>query len=310
MTSTGTGQVSQTLPRTGGNANVNHQAKQLGHSTSIGELMRLGWITDPHLNHCSLPAWDRFVAQVRQSNCEAVVISGDISEGEDVMFQLRRMADAFAVPIYFVLGNHDFYFSSLERTLDAIREGVAADPRLHYLPDLPPVQLAPGIVMIGEDGWGDATEGDYARSMVRLNDFRLIDDFRLAAPLQWPEMLVELGRQAAQRLRSKLEVALRDSEQVLVVTHVPPYREACWYEGRTTDDHWAPFFVCGQTGGVLRQAAQQHRAAKLEVICGHTHHGGIAEIRENLRVTTAGAEYGAPAVAHVIDCCSKQLSIC
>ncbi len=272
--------------------------------------MRLGWITDPHLNHCSLAAWERFVAQVRQSDCAAVVISGDISEGEDVMFQLRRMADAFAVPIYFVLGNHDFYFSSLERTRRGIREGAAADPRLHYLPDVPPVQLAPGIVMIGEDGWGDATEGDYARSRVRLNDFQLIDDFRLAGPSQWPSMLTELGRQSAMRLSRQLEVALRDNQQVLVVTHVPPYREACWYEGRTTDDHWAPFFVCGQTGVVLRQAAQQHCAARLEVICGHTHHGGVAEIQENLRVTTAGAEYGEPALACVIDCGSRQLSIC
>jgi len=272
--------------------------------------MRLGWITDPHLNHCSLIAWDRLVAQVRQSDCDAVVISGDISEGEDVMFQLRRMADAFAVPIYFVLGNHDFYFSSLERTLRSIREGVAADPRLHYLPDLPPVQLAPGIVMVGEDGWGDATEGDYARSRVRLNDFRLIDDFRQAAPPQWPSMLAELGRQAAMRLGSQLEVALGDGQQVLVVTHVPPYREACWYEGQTTDDHWAPFFVCGQTGVVLRRAAQQHLTAKLEVICGHTHHGGVAEIRGNLTVTTAGAEYGAPALAGVIRCGPERLSVC
>ncbi len=272
--------------------------------------MRLGWITDPHLNHCSLAAWDRFVAQVRQRDCDAVVISGDISEGEDVMFQLRRMADAFAVPIYFVLGNHDFYFSSLQRTLRSIREGVAADPRLHYLPDLPPVQLAPGVVMIGEDGWGDGTEGDYARSKVRLNDFQLIDDFRQAAPPQWPSMLAELGRQAAMRLSKQLEVALRASQQVLVVTHVPPYREACWYQGRTTDDHWAPFFVCGQTGAVLRQAAQQRPTAKLEVICGHTHHGGVAEIRGNLTVTTAGAEYGDPALASVIECGPERLSIC
>ncbi len=271
--------------------------------------MRLGWITDPHLNHCSLAAWDRLVAQVRRSDCDAVVISGDISEGEDVMFQLRRMADAFAVPIYFVLGNHDFYFSSLERTLRVVREGVAADPRLHYLPDLPPIALAPGIVMIGEDGWGDATEGDYARSMVRLNDFHLIDDFRLAAPPRWPSMLGELGRQSAVRLSNKLEAALREAVQVLVVTHVPPFRDACWYEGRTTDDHWAPFFVCGQTGKVLRQTAQQHVTAKLVVICGHTHHGGVAEIRDNLTVTTAAAEYGDPAVASVIRCGPERLSI-
>src|SRR5690606_7830451 len=154
-----------------------------------------------------------------------------------------------------------------------------------------------------------ATEGDYARSKVRLNDFHLIDDFRQADPAQWPSMLSELGRQSAVRLSGKLEAALRAGTQVLVVTHVPPFRDACWYEGHTTDDHWAPFFVCGQTGRALRQAAQQHPSAKLEVICGHTHHGGVAEIHDNLRVTTAGAEYGDPALASVIRCSPECLSI-
>lgn len=38
---------------------------------------------------------------------------------------------------------------------------------------------------------------------------------------------------------------------VIVATHVPPYRESCWYEGKISDDNWAPFFVCGQVGEVL-----------------------------------------------------------
>lgn len=271
--------------------------------------MRLAWITDPHLNHCALAAWEALVGQVRSSGCDAVVISGDISEGEDVVFQLRRMADAFEVPIYFVLGNHDFYHSSLERTLRAVGAAAAADPRLHYLTHLPPLSLAPGIAMIGEDGWGDGTQGDYQRSPVRLNDFRLIDDFYLAPPVQWRSILWELGRQAAQRLKAKLVAAMQEHSQVLVVTHVPPFRAACWYQGRTTDDDWAPFFVCGQCGDVLRAAAVEEAQAKLEVICGHTHSGGVAKIAANLTVTTAAARYGRPELAGLVRCDQGRLSI-
>ncbi len=271
--------------------------------------MRLGWISDPHLNHCTLAAWDRLIAQVRASDCDAVVISGDISEGEDVVFQLRRLADAFAVPIHFVLGNHDFYHSSIQRTLGAVRQATAADPRLHYLTDLPPLSLSPGVAMVGEDGWGDATEGDYDRSPVRLNDFRLIDDFWRATPSLWRSILADLGRQAAERLKSKLAAALQSHSCVLVVTHVPPFRQACWYQGKTTDDHWAPFFVCGQCGEALREAAVGHQGAKLEVICGHTHNGGVARIADNLTVVTAGAEYGRPALSGVIRSDSAGLVI-
>lgn len=271
--------------------------------------MRIAWITDPHLNHCSLPAWDRLVAQVDASGCDAVVISGDISEGEDVVFQLRRMADAFAVPIHFVLGNHDFYHSSWQRTVQAVREATRRDPRLHYLSDRPPWTLPGGAALIGVDGWGDASEGDYAGSTVRLNDFRLIEDFQAADPAQWQAMLLAWGRRSAERLQTQLLAALASHDQLLVVTHVPPFRQACWYQGQTTDDNWAPFFVSGQCGQVLQAAAQQHPTARLQVLCGHTHHGGVAQMSENLTVTTAGAEYGEPAVAAVICCTASGLVI-
>jgi 3',5'-cyclic-AMP phosphodiesterase len=264
--------------------------------------MRLAWITDPHLNHCALSAWELLARHVRASGCDAVVVSGDISEGEDVVFQLHRMADAFAVPIYFVLGNHDFYHSSLERTVRAVRAAVAKDPRLHYLTDLPAIPLGPGIAMLGEDGWGDGSAGDYERSPVRLNDFQLIDDFHLTAPALWRQTL-------AVRLSGKLERTARDYSHILVVTHVPPFREACWYKGRTTDDWWAPFFVCGQCGDVLRQAAAKRKEVKLEVICGHTHSGGVAQLADNLIVTTAGATYGHPEIAAIIHCSPAGWSI-
>lgn len=271
--------------------------------------MRLCWITDPHLNHCTLPAWDRLVAQVRRCGCDAVLLSGDISEGEDVVFQLKRLADAFQLPIHFVLGNHDFYRSSFDRTVRAVSSLAEQHPLLDYLTPGSPRLLDDKVVLVGEDGWGDATTGDFERSPVRLNDFLLIEDFHLAATEHWKPMLIELGQQAAERLQAKLDAALASSNQVLVVTHVPPFRQACWYQGKTTDDNWAPFFVCGQTGEVLRATAGQHRQAKIEVICGHTHNGGVAQIEDNLVVTTGGAEYGAPAVTAIIELAAEGFLI-
>jgi len=262
--------------------------------------VRLAWITDPHLNHCALAGWDRLIAQVRRCDCNAVVISGDISEGEDVVFQLRRLADAIQLPIHFVLGNHDFYHSSVARTRAAVRQAAADHPLLNYLSESAPVRLAAGVGLIGADGWGDATVGDYDRSTVRLNDFRLIDDFSLASPALWKAMLIHLGRDSAERLGDSLTTAITTFTSLIVATHVPPFRQSCWYQGRTTDDNWAPFFVSGQCGERLLATAQQHPQATFEVICGHTHNGGIARLRDNLTVRTAGAQYGHPEVAGVI----------
>jgi Icc protein len=263
--------------------------------------MRIVWITDPHLNHCSLHSWERLVAQIDCSDAAAILITGDISEGEDVVFQLLRLADVVARPIHFVLGNHDFYHSSVARTRVAVWAAAAKHPLLTYLRDETVVELTPHVALVGEDGWGDATQGDYERSVVRLNDFRLIDDFQTISDKLWRGELEKLGLDAADRLRSKLEVACQRYPRVIVATHVPPFRESCWYEGHTTDDHWAPFFVCGQVGKVLAEVAQQNPQTRFEVYCGHTHHGGIAEIAANLKVITGGATYGYPDVTGVIE---------
>jgi Icc-related predicted phosphoesterase len=261
--------------------------------------MRFAWITDPHFNHCPLAAWDRLIAQVHACQCDGLIISGDISEGDDVVFQLRRLADAVGLPIHFVLGNHDFYHSSIERTRDAIRIAVAEHPLLNYLTDSAPVSIG-GVALIGVDGWGDATVGDYQRSTVRLNDFRLIDDFFLASPSLWKSILRDLGQCSARRLESLLLSANELHKRLLVVTHVPPFRQACWYQGKTTDDNWAPFFVSGQCGDALIDFAQSKPDSTIDVLCGHTHSGGIAKMRDNLIITTAGADYGSPKVAAVI----------
>lgn len=262
--------------------------------------MRLAWITDPHLNHCDLANWDRLVGRVRDGGYAAVLISGDISEGEDVVFELRRLADALGLPIHFVLGNHDFYHSSIALARAAVIAASRAHPLLDYLTDSEPLTIADSVALIGEDGWGDATVGDFENSPLRLQDFLMIEDFQTARTTDWKSILIRLGQDASARLREKLEAALATHDRVLVATHVPPFRQACWYQGRTTDDFWAPFFVCGQVGEVLERAAEQHPQKQIEVLCGHTHSGGVARITDNLTVTTAGARYGSPDIAATI----------
>lgn len=257
--------------------------------------MRLVWTTDPHLNHVPVGAWERWLEILSSLGPDAVVVTGDISEGEDVAFQLQRLAGSVDVPIHFVLGNHDFYQSSIARTRQRIVELCREHPLLNYLTDSAALDCGADTFLIGEDGWGDAVEGDYDGSIVHLNDFRLIDDFRLVDPSRWKTLLREQGEASAERLAEKLSRLPDSARHVLVATHVPPFREACWYEGRTTDDHWAPFFVCGSVGRTLRRASESRPACQFTVLCGHTHHGGVAELTANLKVHTGSAEYGHPA---------------
>ena len=174
-------------------------------------------------------------------------------------------------------------------------------PLLHYLTDCEPIDLGNRTWLVGDDGWGDATEGDYDNTPVRLNDFARIEDFYLHHPDRWKSLLNEQGAFSASRLRTKLNQLPADARHIIVATHVPPFCEACWYEGRTTDENWAPFFVCGQVGTVLSEFSRAHGNQQLTVLCGHTHHDGVAKIADNLTVYTGAATYGRPGVEGVLE---------
>lgn len=263
--------------------------------------MRLVWTSDIHLNHADLRSWDHWASQIKQADADGLLITGDISEADDVVFQLRRIAETLHIETLFVLGNHDFYGSSIASTRRNVSATARDTPLLCYLTDSGPIELTSNHFLVGEDGWGDGTEGDFENSPVRLNDFVAIKDFCRVDPIDWQRLMREQGAESANRLQTKLSGLPDSTLKVLVATHVPPFRESCWYEGRTTDDHWAPFFVCGQVGTVLKQFAIENPKIQITVLCGHTHHAGTAEITSNLTVHTASAEYGAPRVEQVLE---------
>lgn len=271
--------------------------------------MRLNWTTDPHFNHVPLDRWESWVSENVERTADATLIGGDISEGDDVVFQLQRIVESVPRPTYFVLGNHDFYHTSIPLTRRRVIELCRDHPGLHYLTDCGPVDLAQGVVLLGEDGWGDGTVGDYDGSTVRLNDFERIQDFCESDPGLWKSMLQRHGRESAERFESKVDSIGKEVAVVVLLTHVPPFREACWYQGKTTDDNWAPFFVCGELGSAIRRAALRRPECQWIILCGHTHNRGTAQIAPNLVVYTGAADYGRPVIEGVLNVGDRRADV-
>lgn len=256
----------------------------------------LAWITDPHFNCVSLQRWEPFVEQIRRVRPDAVMLTGDISEAEDVVWQLQRLQSEIAAPIYFVLGNHDFYGARIATVRESTQSACRADDGLVYLTAEGPAKLSPSWTVCGDDGWADARVGDYWGSPVRMLDFERIADLRGEQHVRLKQ-LKRLGAESALRLRRQLEVARQSgTPNLLVLTHVPPFRECCWYEGRLTDDTWAPFFVNYSMGWMLRRFCMRFADLQVVVLCGHTHHAGSTTVLPNLKVYTGAADYGQPRI--------------
>jgi hypothetical protein len=88
---------------------------------------------------------------------------------------------------------------------------------------------------------------------------------------------------------------------MLIATHVSPYPESSWHEGRRSDRDWMPWFCSHATGEVIDKYAENHPTKKFVVLVGHGHSPGIYERRDNLVVYTGGAKYYFPELAGTID---------
>jgi hypothetical protein len=173
--------------------------------------------------------------------------------------------------------------------------------RLRWLPEAGVVELAPTVGLVGHDGWADGRLGSYATSPVMLNDYLLIDELSGLSPQARLGVLNELGDEAAAFVRAHLPAASQRYRKVYFLTHVPPFREACWHEGELSNDDWLPHFACGALGDALLEVAEANPACEITVLCGHTHSRGVARLRPNLDVRTGGAVYGAPVIEEVIE---------
>ncbi len=259
--------------------------------------MRLAWLTDIHVNFIDALAMQRFFEAVAEQS-DAIAISGDIAESHDVYHYLRRIDEIVGKPIYFVLGNHDFYQGSISQVRRLVSEVAEESKHLKYLTAMGAEALTPNTAIIGHDGWADGRLGDYDHSDVILNDHLIIAE--LAVCWNGVELdrqrlrpiLTALADEAARHCERVLEAAASEYPNVIAVTHVPPFREAAWYQGKPSNDDFLPYFASKVAGEVMVKVMKAHPQSSLLVLCGHTHGGGEIKVLDNLRVLTGEAQYG------------------
>jgi len=263
--------------------------------------MKLAWLTDVHLDFVEPPAVARLGREIAAARPDAVLLGGDISVARQLERHLAELAAAVACPLYFVLGNHDFYGSSFA----AVRAGVAALCRrthgLRWLVESGVVPLSSATALVGHDSWADGRLGDYAHSQVMLNDYLYIRDFAGLDRARRLDQLHALGDEAAAYFERLLPQAFERFASVVLLTHVPPFEGACWHEGRISDANYLPHFACGVVGDVLIEVMRARPHCHLTVLCGHTHGAGEAHILPNLFVRTGGADYGRPRLQEPIE---------
>lgn len=276
--------------------------------------MNIAWVTDPHLNFLNTQERFDFYKTITENpeKIDAVMISGDIGEATDTVKLLTEMSEFCEnIPIYFVLGNHDYYCGSVA----GVREKIDGLVELFWMNAEGPLELSNTTILVGIDGFADARNGNWKTTPVMLNDSRYIRelaDARVLAGVEnyytnkevkYPiyEAMRKLADEDAKLLDAHLQMAIElKPETIMVLTHVPPFPEVALYRGKPSDPDFLPFYTSKATGDVLLAHANKCHGINFKVYCGHTHGKAHATILPNLEVFVGESEYGSPKVQKII----------
>ncbi|MEQ1830296.1 MAG: metallophosphoesterase [Pirellula sp.] len=275
--------------------------------------MKIVWLTDIHLVFLRDPKsgvfdaeYFAFIDLVSAHAPDGVFITGDIGEAPETVGFLEDLAKRWSVPIYFVLGNHDFYRSSIAEMRGIVDSVCGKHPLLKYLTASGPIELTSEVGLVGHDGWTDGRDGDYGCDGKQnfFNDFKYIKELRANGPdpdfERWP-ILKRLADEAANHIELNMVSAAERYKRVFVLTHFPPFRQVAFLNGRMVDAQEASRSVSKAVGDAIIRVAERNPSTHFSVLCGHMHCKATYDPRENLRVMAGGATYGSPEVSAVFE---------
>lgn len=262
----------------------------------LPSFLKIGWATDIHLDYADEVHRQNFIHQLMSLPLDLLLLTGDIAESKRYKEELLWIYSQIGIPCCFILGNHDFYGSSLQETKKEAAEFALSQQAIYYLTTQSGLILNEKWVLIGHDGWCDGQAGDYLNSTIELRDYQEIQDFCLLDKKSRLNLLHQLGKESASQVASKLKRAFRQYDKVILLTHAPPFIEACLYENQIANREWAPHFVNDSLGKVLLKSMKHYTKKSLLVLCGHTHHAATYHPLPNLTVLVGQARYHYPAM--------------
>lgn len=241
----------------------------------------LDWITDPHFDTKKVERLRTFLTSLHHRPSEGLLVTGDFCEGWNLTQILGILCASYKGPIYFVLGNHDYYGSWIEdqrKEVDKFRKQVSKRDIRFLTLEKEPISLTEKTCLIGHDGWYDGQFGLGKNSRFSMPDM----DFRMGirditSKLQistssYFNLLSRLGKESADHIERLLKAAYRKGfRKMLVLTHVPPFWETALFKRKMSSENSVAFFTNKALGERLEKFAQRNANCDITVLCGHTH---------------------------------------
>lgn len=267
------------------------------------------WLTDLHLDHAALDRKQTLYSEIARSTADTILITGDISSSKQLPLHLRELAAAASWrQVHFVLGNHDFFASSMA-AVDGVVAGICrSHVNLRHLGQGEIIRLNPDTALVGHRGWGDGRMGWGSRTFASNPDFSAITDFASLSRQEAFALLRRLGQDSAAYMRGIIPYALTCYRHVIVATHVPPITFAARFNGKSCDWLRQPFYVNIALGSFLLRIAKFFPQKRITVLSGHTHHAAhFRATPPNIEFMVGGAKPGFPRTQRLFELSAQGL---
>lgn len=246
------------------------------------------WITDPHLK-----PWTRrkLLNLILDDKPKGVFLTGDISYGPTLLTDLEYLGKKVNCPIYFVLGNHDYHFSSIEKVHNGVRQLCKQYKNLVWITEAGIVPLTDEVCVIGTEGWYDVLIGD-SKYIKYTIDWFLTKDFKILPNMNDRfEAFRKLAKESADKIVPLLIKAMEQYKTIYLLTHFPPWPEANRDSGTIMKEFWLPYNVNLTLGISLKEVMVNYKKRNLIVLAGHTHCPVQIHVSRNIECRVGKAGY-------------------
>lgn len=264
--------------------------------------MRIGWSVDNH--------WESLGSGIRENriheHCEHInkeydffVNCGDIATSKEIKYILQLIGQRIRIPYYFVLGNHDYYFSEVS----AVKNLVSYLSTQKNIGRCIYGSISPGEILSSNNEYVKFVFSDSCASGLPYNRSLVVDetcikDFKDKNPQEQLQVRNKHSVDGIKQLKRQL-ANLRDIKEIYIFTHVPPFTECNLHHDKPSEEQYHPFFTDVLLGIYLETLERDNPDLKIKVLCGHTHNKAHY-IKGNIEVFVSHGEYGKAFINEII----------
>ena len=178
--------------------------------------MRIAYASDLHLE------FDDSLTLTGLSTADVLVLAGDVDTMPEYYTEiLRKLRLAYAGPVLFVLGNHEYYNGVFPDDRQKYRDAIAHDRQAHLLEN--EAVVLDGVRFLGSTLWTDFACGKQMRNCQHMmSDFEVIHD-GVSGSIT-PETILKVHQDSIAWLDDQFTNHPHAGPNIVVTHHAPSYQ--------------------------------------------------------------------------------------